>query len=482
MPHSTRFLPDTLGPGTFRLDVTLSGQVPLFSCTGPLLTVNKNVKLDSARRYTRKDNNIRAVMPNKQLDLFSSVLHAYSAETGGTLDNATLYSAAAKAVGIDEEEIERREPIGNSGEMHSPFKRKVRWYQQTLKNSGILERVDDERGVWRLTKPAAKDLNQIGAKVSVVGFSTHLGIAILGACETVFAAIDAPITLVVTSPPYPLASARKYGNVTEPQYVDWICRTLEPVIKNLVPGGSICLNLSNDIFMPGSPARSMYCQRLVLALHDRFGLSLMDTLIWQNKSKAPGPIQYASKDRTQLNTEYEPIFWMTNDPLKVKSNNRRVLQEHTERHLALIQRGGESRDEVHSDGAYRVRPGSYGNETEGRIPRNILSFGHRCAEQTAYKQAARALGLPVHGAPMPLKLASFLIEFLSAPGDMVVDPFSGSFTTADACERLGRRWMASECMLEYVWGGATRFVDRPGFFQNLVQPKESQQRFELAMA
>lgn len=421
-------------------------------------------------------------MPCNQLDLFSSVLHAYSAETGGVLDNATLYSAAAKAVGIDEGEIERREPIGDSGELHSTFKRKVRWYQQTLKASGILERVENERGVWQLTKPAAKDLNQVEGKVSVVGFSTFLGIAILGSCDTVFAAIEAPITLVITSPPYPLASARKYGNVTEPQYVDWICNTLEPVIKNLVPGGSICLNVSNDIFLPGSPARSMYCQRLVLALHDRFGLSLMDTLIWQNKSKAPGPIQYASKDRTQLNVEYEPIFWMTNDPLKVKSNNRRVLQEHTDRHMDLIRKGGESRDEVFSDGAYRVRPGNYGNETEGRIPRNILSFGHRCAAQTAYKKAARELGLPVHGAPMPLKLASFLIEFLSEPGDLIVDPFAGSFTSADASERLGRRWMATDCMLEYVWGGATRFVDKPGFIQHLVQPTESQGRFELAMA
>ena len=83
----------------------------------------------------------------------------------------------------------------------------------------------------------------------------------------------------------------------------------------------------------------MYCERLLLALHDRLGLRLMDRLIWENRSKPPGPFQYASKARTQLNVVYEPIYWLTNNPHAVKSNNRRVLLEHTEKHLKLIRQG-----------------------------------------------------------------------------------------------------------------------------------------------
>jgi site-specific DNA-methyltransferase (cytosine-N4-specific) len=411
-----------------------------------------------------------------QLDLFSSVLHAYAQPQNGTLANAELYRAAAAGAGISEEEASLRAAVDDSGVPRNIFERRVRWHQQTLKQSGILQKVDGERGVWALTKPAAKDLSQIDPKVSVVGFSTELGIAILGSCDTVFAAFDAPITLVVTSPPYPLANARKYGNVSEQAYVDWICKTLAPVVKNLVPGGSICLNVSNDIFTPGSPARSLYRERLVLALHDRLGLHKMDELIWENKSKPPGPIQYASKARTQLNVVYEPVYWFTNDPHKVKSDNRRVLQEHSERHLALIKGGGEQRRTSTSDGAYSIRPGSYANPTAGHIPRNILSFGHRCASQTAYKKAATAQGLPAHGAPMPLALASFLVNFLSAPGDVVADPFSGSFTTALAAEQLGRRWLATDCMVEYVLGGATRFEAAKGFVNNLVAGARQEMR------
>jgi len=408
-------------------------------------------------------------MDSTQLNLFSGVMHAYSAENSGVLHNKSLYKAVAASVGLVEDELAAREPVGESGEMHNVFARKVRWYQQTLKSAGILERVTGERGVWQLTKPASKELNQISSTVSVLGFSTDLGIAILGSCDTVFANTSAPIVLAITSPPYPLAVPRSYGNPTTEQYVDWICRMLEPVVKNLVPGGSICLNVSNDIFESRSPARSLYRERLVLALHDRLGLWKMDELIWRNPSKAPGPVRYASIDRTQLNVEYEPVYWMTNDPLKVKSNNRRVLQEHTDRHMKLLKQGGEQRDTSFSDGAYSLRPNSsFSNMTAGRIPRNVLTFGHRCPAQMAYKKAAKALGLPVHGAPMPLKLASFLIEFLSEPGDLVVDPFGGSFTTADAAERLGRRWMSTDCMVEYVLGGATRFAQAPGFYNRLA--------------
>ena len=403
-----------------------------------------------------------------QLDLFSEVLHAYSAERGGVLDNATLYADVAHRAGLPAEALAERVPIGHAGQPHNLVARRVRWHQQTLKHAGILQRVEGARGIWRLTEPAGVDLNRIGPNVAVVGFSTNLGVAILGACETVFSRIDAPITLCLTSPPYALAKARSYGNPSEAEYVDWICRTLEPIVRNLVRGGSICLNVSNDIFMPGSPARSLYRERMVLALHDRLGLHKVDELIWHNPSKPPGPVQYASIQRVQLNVAWEPIYWLTNDPRALRSDNRRVLQAHTERHLRLIRQGGEQREAEYSDGAYRIHPGRFSNATAGRIPRNVLTFGHSCADQRTYKAAARGAGLPAHGAPMPLSLASFLVEFLSEKDDLVVDPFGGSYTTAKAAERLGRRWLSTEVMIEYVLGGATRFTDAGGFRQHLL--------------
>ena len=136
-----------------------------------------------------------------QLDLFSAVLHSYTAERGGQVDNATLYDQVATRAGIDPDEFSRKTPVGRDQQPHSLLARAVRWHQQTLKHAGVLERVDGERGVWQLTRPASKDLDQINSGVSVVGFSTELGVAILGSCDTVFSQIDAPVCLCLWSPP-----------------------------------------------------------------------------------------------------------------------------------------------------------------------------------------------------------------------------------------------------------------------------------------
>lgn len=403
-----------------------------------------------------------------QLDLFSAVMHAYNAEHAGQLANTALYDTVANLAGVCAHDMARREPVGQSGQPHNLIKRKIRWWQQSLKHWGVLDRVDGERGVWALTHPTRKGLSQIKPGVSVVGFSTALGVAILGSCDSVFAHVDAPVVLSIMSSPYPLAKERAYGNVSEAHFVDWICRTLEPVVKCLVDGASVCLNVSQDIFMPGLPERSMYCERLLLALHDRLGLRLVDRLIWENTSRQPGPTQWACIKRVQLRHAYEPVYWMTNNPLALRTDNRRVLQAHTERHLKLMQSGGEKREGVYCDGAHRIRQGSFSNPTQGSIAKNILKFSHTCADQRAYKARARAMGLPAHGAPMPLSLASFLVEFMSQEGETVIDPFAGSFTTAVAAQRLGRRWIATDNVLQYVIGAATRFEDEDGFEQRLA--------------
>lgn len=45
---------------------------------------------------------------------------------------------------------------------------------------------------------------------------------------------------------------------------------------------------------------------------------------------------------------------------------------------------------------------------------------------------------------MPLGLATFFVQFLSEPGDLVFDPFAGSNTTGFAAEASDRRWLGVE--------------------------------------
>lgn len=392
--------------------------------------------------------------------LTEELLSAY-ASTSGSLANQAVYSQVRS---IDAQEMAKRVPIGKDGALHSPGARKVRWHQQTLKAMGILEPDPESgRGYWRLTPSARNKLTPAPTKQVLLGFRTELGVALWSSSSSFFASLDEPITLCLTSPPYPLAQPRAYGNPSVHEYIDFVCELLEPIVANLVPGGSICLNISNDIFEPGSPARSLYRERLVIALCDRLGLSKMDELIWENPSKPPGPLQWASKSRQQLNVAWEPVYWFTNCPELCSADNRRVLQPHTQKHLDLIRRGGEARSAQYGDGAYRLKPGSYGRETAGRIPRNILRYSHSDAERAQARRWAIEHGLPTHGALMPKALAKFLIELLTAEGELVVDPCFGWGTSGLAAEETNRRWFGTELMGEHILGGSGRFERAPGF-------------------
>lgn len=56
----------------------------------------------------------------------------------------------------------------------------------------------------------------------------------------------------------------------------------------------------------------------------------------------------------------------------------------------------------------------------------------------------------------PLWLMERLVEDYSRPGDLVVDPCAGAFTTGVACQRTGRRFIGGDAMLEHAQIGAKR--------------------------
>jgi site-specific DNA-methyltransferase (cytosine-N4-specific) len=54
-------------------------------------------------------------------------------------------------------------------------------------------------------------------------------------------------------------------------------------------------------------------------------------------------------------------------------------------------------------------------------------------------------------------IAAFFVKFLTDPGDLVLDPFSGSNTTGAVAQSLGRRWLSIELEKRYVDGSTGRF-------------------------
>jgi len=406
------------------------------------------------------------VTSNLQMDLFAHVEQAYKACPDKPLSNQQLYRLVGEAAGIDPDVLGQRRPVGAAGALHSTTHRAIRWQQQNLKAMGVIERVEGGRGLWQLTDKARKGLNTIKPGITLLGFSTSLGLALWGTSPDALAGIEEPIELVLTSAPYPLRQPRAYGNPTASAFADFISGVLEPLVPKLSKTGSLVLNLSNDIFLANSPGRSTYLERAIIAIEDRLGLTLMDRVIWENRSKAPGPIQWASRTRQQLNVCWEPCLWFAVSPLDCKADNRRVLQPHSERHQKLIERGGEARVTSYGDNAYRLRHGSFSRQTAGAIPKNVLQIGHVCRRGQEHRKRIADLGLPQHGAGWPFAVPDFFIRFLTEPGDLVIDPFGGRMMTGRAAEENGRRWICVESVLQYVRGAAELFAQARDFWLN----------------
>ena len=65
----------------------------------------------------------------------------------------------------------------------------------------------------------------------------------------------------------------------------------------------------------------------------------------------------------------------------------------------------------------------------------------------------------MHEAQKPVRLLEFLIQLVTRKGQVVLDPFSGSGSTAVACVRAGRRFVGCERLPAYVDIAARRIAE-----------------------
>lgn len=68
-----------------------------------------------------------------------------------------------------------------------------------------------------------------------------------------------------------------------------------------------------------------------------------------------------------------------------------------------------------------------------------------------------------HPTQKPVKLIRYLLDLYTKEGDLVLDPFVGSGTTAVACKQTGRHYIGTDNNPEYAKIATERLIEKPWF-------------------
>lgn len=292
-------------------------------------------------------------------------------------------------------------------------------------------------------------------------YRTTAGAAYLGDSREVLKALpDGSVNLVFTSPPYALHFKKEYGNVSKADYVEWFLSFAREIHRVLTEDGSFVLNIGGS-WNPGSPTRSLYHYKLMIALVEELGFHLAQECYWYNPAKMPVPAEWVTVRRVRIKDSVEHVWWLSKTPFP-KADNRKVLRPYSADMLRLAKKGVKA----------TVRPSGHNItssfdkiESGGSIPSNVLAdqqanemlIAGNNAANDPYTKRCKESGTKIHPARFPAALPEFFIKLLTDEGDLVVDPFAGSNTAGAVAERLGRRWLAMELLEEYLEASKFRF-------------------------
>ena len=81
---------------------------------------------------------------------------------------------------------------------------------------------------------------------------------------------------------------------------------------------------------------------------------------------------------------------------------------------------------------------------QGIVPQTLWSYEDVGHTQVAKKEIVSLFGSDVFGTPKPEQLIERIMHIATNPGDLVLDSFLGSGTTAAVAHKMGRRWIGIE--------------------------------------
>ncbi len=292
-------------------------------------------------------------------------------------------------------------------------------------------------------------------KESII-YKTNNGIMLQGKCEEVLKKYKktngTPINLIFTSPPFPLNRAKKYGNMSGKEYIEWLEKLAVIFSEILADDGSIVIELGNA-WDAGAPVQSTLPIEALLAFKKAGDFKLCQEFIHYNPARLPSPIEWVNKKRIRVKDSFTRIWWLSKGD-EPKANNKNVLVPYSKQMQKLLKSGKYNAGKRPSE--HDIGTDSFSVDNGGAIPSNVI-IASNTVSNDSYLKYCKDNNFEIHPARMPKELPEFFIRFLTDENDVVLDPFSGSNTTGNVAEELNRKWISIEAEKKYIDGSLGRF-------------------------
>lgn len=243
------------------------------------------------------------------------------------------------------------------------------------------------------------------------------------------------VDLIFADPPYNIG--KNFDGLIEAWkedlFIDWLFEVIAECHRVLKKQGSMYIMNSTE----NMPWIDLECRKL---------FTIKSRIIWAYDSSGVQAKKY-------FGSMYEPILMMVKDAKNYTFNSDAILVEaKTGAKRALID--------------YRKNPPQPYNSQ--KVPGNVWEFSRVRYLMDEYEN---------HPTQKPVALLKRIILASSCPGDIVLDPFAGSFTTGEVAVETGRRFIGIEVNCEYVKMGLRRLnVDSHFSAEELAKVKKRKTR------
>ena len=291
--------------------------------------------------------------------------------------------------------------------------------------------------------------------------------------ESDFLKLKGQIQLIFTSPPFPLNSKKSYGNMLGGEYLEWFTSLAPLFSEMLTEDGSIVIELGNS-WESQRPVQSLLPLQSLLNFvsHPEANLRLIQEFVCYNPSRLPSPANWVTVNRIRTVDSYTRLWWVAKTDFP-KADNSKVLRPYSDRMKYLLKTGNYNSGKRPSE--HKIGETSFLKDCGGSIAHNLLeledmdsnrkvrlpnAFSYsNSSSNDFFAKTCKQRKITPHPARMPMGLPAFFIEFLTDPGDWVLDPFAGSNTTGYAAARLDRQWLAIDAEEKYADQSKIRFED-----------------------